>query len=407
MKIPRINLLLSALVLAALGLSACSKNEAAATAPGGTLTVTFGHSAPLTGPQAHLGKDNEYGAKLAIDDANAMNIMIGGKPAKFVLQSEDDQADPKQGAVVAQKFVDAHVNGVIGHLNSGTTIPASRIYNDAGIPEISPSATNPTYTHQGFKTAFRVMANDEQQGKVLGQFATGYLKAKTVAVVDDKSAYGEGVANEFKKAALAGGAKIVAEEHTDDKAVDFAAILTRIKGLKPDLVFYGGMDAQAGPMAAQMGRLGLKTKYLMADGGCTTEFHKLAGAAGEGAWCSLPGVPLDKMPGGPAFKQKFTNKFHTDIQLYAPYVYDAVMVMIDAAKRANSAEPAKILAMLPSTNYQGVTGKIDFDANGDLKNGAITLYTAKGGKWEPMQTVGGGADTQSGMSAMSGMDGKK
>jgi branched-chain amino acid transport system substrate-binding protein len=387
--------LIVAAILAAVGCSKevppppAPKAEAPAPAPLAPLLVKLGHSAPLTGPQAHLGKDNENGARLAIEDANAAGIKIGGRAVKFELLPEDDQADPKQGTLVAQKFVDAKVNAVIGHLNSGTTIPASKIYFDAGIPQVSPSATNPTYTNQGFKTAFRVMANDVQQGKVLGEYAAGNLKAKTVAVIDDKTAYGEGVANEFKKSAVAAGVKIVAEEHTDDKAVDFAAILTKIKGKRPDLVFYGGMDAQGGPMAAQMNKLRIKSKFLMADGGCTTEFHKLAGEAAAGAYCSLPGVPLDKMPGGPSFKERYAKKFNTDIQLYAPYVYDAVMVVIDAIKRTGSAEPEKIVEALPATDYQGVTAKINFDAKGDIKDGAITLYTAKGGKWEPLDTIGG------------------
>lgn len=392
MKLPAKTL--SASIVAALTVIACSKEAPpppppAAPPPPQPLVVTIGHAAPLTGPQAHLGKDNENGAVLAIDDANAQHLKFGDRPVTFKLMSEDDQADPKQGTLVAQKFVDAKVNAVVGHLNSGTTIPASKIYNDAGIPEVSPSATNPTYTHQGFKTAFRVMANDEQQGKVLGQYAVNNLKAKTIAIIDDKTAYGEGLAGEFKKAALAAGGKVVAEEHTDDKAVDFAAILTKIKGKRPDLIFYGGMDAQGGPMVAQMKKLGLKAKFLTGDGGCTVEFHKLAGAAAEGQYCSLPGVPLDQMPGGPAFKDKYQKKFNAEIQLYGPYVYDAVMVIVDAAKRANSAEPAKILAELPKTNYKGVTSVIQFDENGDLKNGAITLYQAKDGKWEPLETVGG------------------
>jgi branched-chain amino acid transport system substrate-binding protein len=385
---------LSISVAAALAVIACSKEAPpppppAAPPPPPPLVVTIGHAAPLTGPQAHLGKDNENGAVLAIEDANAAKIKFGDRDVQFKLMSEDDQADPKQATLVAQKFVDAKVNAVVGHLNSGTTIPASKIYNDAGIPEVSPSATNPTYTHQGFKTAFRVMTNDEQQGKVLGEYAAKNLKAKTIAIIDDKTAYGEGLSAEFKKAAVASGAKIVAEEHTDDKAVDFAAILTKVKGKRADLVFYGGMDAQGGPMVAQMKKLGLKSKFLTGDGGCTVEFHKLAGAAAEGQYCSLPGVPLDKMPGGPAFKDKYQKKFNADIQLYGPYVYDAVMVVVEAAKRAKSAEPAKILAELPKTNYKGVTANITFDENGDLKDGAITLYQAKDGKWEPLETIGG------------------
>ena len=380
-------------VSSALVLIACSKEAPPPAPPPVTaapppLVVKLGHAAPLTEPQAHLGKDNENGAWLAIADANARKPRIGGRDVIFELLSEDDQADPKQGTLVAQKFVDAKVNGVIGHLNSGTTIPASKIYADAGLPQVSPSATNPQYTLQGFKTAFRVMANDVQQGKVLGEYAAKQLGAKTIAIIDDKSAYGEGLAKEFKKAAEAAGVKIVAEEHTDDKAVDFAAILTKVKSKKPDLLFYGGMDAQGGPMAAQMKKLGVKAKFLMGDGGCTAEFPKLAGAAAEGHYCSLPGVPLDKMPGGTAFRDRYKAKYNADIQLYAPYVYDAVMVIVDAMKRADSVEPARYLAELPKTAYDGVTSKISFDDKGDIKDGAVTLYQFRSGNKEPLETIG-------------------
>ena len=413
---------LSLSVLAALAVMGCGKEAPpppapAASAPSAAqppLVVKIGHSAPLTGPQAHIGKDNENGARLALDDANAAKIKIDGRDVTFELVPEDDQADPKQGNLVAQKFVDAKVNAVVGHLNSGTTIPASKLYADAGIPQVSPSATNPQYTAQGFKTAFRVMANDEQQGKVLGEYAVNNLKAKTIAVIDDKTAYGEGLANEFKKAAAAAGAKVVAEEHTDDKAVDFKAILTKIKGKKPDLVFYGGMDPQAAPMAKQMKQLGIKAKYLMGDGGCTAEFIKNAADAAEGHYCSLPGIPYEKMPGGPTFIERYRAKFNGEIQLYGPYAYDAAMVVVEAVKRAQSADPAKILAELPKTDFQGVTTRILFDEKGDLKDGAITLYVAKGGKWEPLDTIGGAtapaaeakpAEAMGGMQGMAGMAG--
>jgi branched-chain amino acid transport system substrate-binding protein len=355
------------------------------------VTVKLGHVAPLTGPQAHLGKDNENGARMAIDELNAQNLEIGGAKVKFELLAEDDQADPKQGTIVAQKLVDAKVNGVIGHLNSGTTIPASKLYSDAGIPQISGSATNPKYTQQGFKTAFRVMANDVQQGKILGEYAAKQLGAKTVAIIDDRSAYGQGLADEFKKVVEAAGIKIVANEFTNDKATDFSAILTKIKSKKPDVIFYGGMDAQAGPMAKQMKTLGLKTtRFLTGDGGCTPEFIKLGGEAAEGQYCSLPGVPLENMPGGKAFGDKFTAKYG-QIQLYAPYVYDAVMVAADAMKRANSVEPAGYLPEIGKTAYQGVTAKIMFDELGDLKGGSISMYQVKGGRWVYLETLGGGA----------------
>jgi branched-chain amino acid transport system substrate-binding protein len=392
---------LTAAVIASLALFACAKKEEpkpvaapqpgpAAAAPAPEITVVIGHSAPLTGPQAHLGKDNENGAQLAIDDANAKALIIGGAKVTFKLMGEDDQADPKQGTLVAQKLVDAKVSGVVGHLNSGTTIPASKLYADAGLPQVSPSATNPKYTQQGFKTAFRVMANDVQQGRIIGEYATKQLAAKKIAIIDDRTAYGQGVADEVEKAVKANGGEIVTREFTNDKATDFAAILTKVKSKKPDLVFYGGMDAQAGPMALQMNRLGLKMPLLMADGGCTTEFHKLAANAADGHYCSLPGVPLERMHGGEDFKNRFKAKFNTDIQLYAPYSYDAVGVIVDAMRRANSVEPAKYLPELAKTDgFQGVTAKIAFDEKGDIKDGAITLYQAKGGKWEAQATLGG------------------
>ena len=381
-------------VAAAFALSACGQKEepkpAAAPAPAAPpeVVVKLGHVAPMTGPQAHLGKDNENGAKLAVEELNAKGLEIGGAKVKFELVAEDDAADPKQGTVVAQKLVDAKVNGVIGHLNSGTTIPASKIYSDAGIPQISGSATNPKYTQQGFKTAFRVMANDVQQGKVLGEFAAKQ-GVKTVAVVDDRTAYGQGLADEFRKAAEAAGIKVVANEYTTDKATDFKAILTKIKSTKADLVFFGGMDAQGGPMAKQMKELGIKAKFLGGDGVCTPEFMKLGGEASEGNYCSLPGMPLEKLAKGPEFKDKFTKKFNAEIQLYSPYVYDAVMVMADSMKRANSVDPAKYLPEVGKTKYDGVTALIEFDEFGDLKGGAISIYQYKGGKLEYVETLGG------------------
>jgi branched-chain amino acid transport system substrate-binding protein len=362
------------------GLAACGKKEEA---------VKIGHAGPLTGSIAHLGKDNENGVRMALDEANATGFEIAGKKVTFSLQSEDDEATPEKGTVVGQKLVDAKVQGVIGHLNSGTTIPASKLYHDAGIPQISPSATNVKYTQQGFKTAFRVMANDAQQGKVLGEYAVSKLGAKKIAIIDDKSAYGAGLADEFEKAAKAAGGEIVTREYTDTTKVDFAAILTKIKGVQPDLIFYGGMDAQAGPMMKQIKNLGIVAKFLSGDGSQTGKFVELAGDAAEGAYASSPGVPLEQMPGGKDFQQRYKGKFNTDIQLYAPYAYDATRVMLDAMKKAGSTDPAKYLPELAKIQFQGVTGNISFDEKGDIKGGSISLYQVKDGKWQFLETVGG------------------
>ena len=340
--------------------------------------VKIGHVGPLSGQIAHLGKDNENGARMAVDVLNTKNLRIGGKKIKFVLLGEDDAATPQQGTAAAQKLVDAKVNGVIGHLNSGTTIPASKIYNDAGIPQISPSATNPKYTQQGFKGAFRVVANDGQLGGALGRYAASTLHAKNIAIIDDRTAYGQGVADEFAKSAKAAGINIIGRQYTNDKATDFNAILTAIKGKNPDLIFFGGMDAVAGPMLRQMKQLGIQAKYMGGDGICTEQLPSLSGdgmADGQVVCAEAGGVEENQKKGLDEFRTAYSKKFGTDVKLYAPYVYDAVMVMAAAMQKADSVEPAKYLPELAKTNYQGVTGLIEFDARGDMKHGTLTLYT--------------------------------
>lgn len=353
--------------------------------------VKIGVASPLTGAQAHIGIDIRNGVQLAIEDANKAGVTIGGKAVKFEMVAEDDEANPTKATTVAQKLADAKVSAVVGHFNSGASIPASKIYADAGIPQISPSSTNPDYTLKGYKTTFRVVAHDGQQGPTLGRYALDKLKAKTIAVIDDSTAYGQGLADNFEATVKAGGAKLVAREHTTDKDTDFKAILTKIKGRNPDLIMFGGIDPQAGPMKKQMAELGIKAQFIGGDGMQTPNFIKLAGEAAEGALASIPGLPKDKMPGGTEFLAKFKATFNAEVELFAPMGYDAVMVFIEAMKRAGSADPAKFLAEVGKTNYNGVIGPIAFDEKGDLKNGPITIYVVKGGKWEPLETVTPGA----------------
>ncbi len=359
--------------------------------PAGAQTVVrIGHVAPLTGAIAHLGKDNENGARMAIEELNAKKLKIGGKEVRFELLSEDDAADPKQGTAAAQKLVDAEVAGVIGHLNSGTTIPASRIYYDAGIPQISPSATNPKYTRQGYDTAFRVVANDGQLGGTLGRYAVNELKVKSIAVIDDRTAYGQGVADEFAKAAKAAGATIVGREFTTDKATDFNAILTSLKGKNPELVFFGGMDAVAGPMLRQLKQLGMSVKFMGGDGICSPKLAELGGDAiadGQVVCAEAGGVTQEHIAAMDAWKKRFQERFKADVQIYAPYVYDATMTMVAAMQKADSTDPKKYLPELKKISYDGVTGLISFDEYGDINDGALTLYTYKGGKREQMMVV--------------------
>ena len=343
--------------------------------------VKIGFASPLTGSQANYGKDNQNGAQLAIDELNGQSVTIGGKPVKFQLLAEDDQAEPKQGPLIAQKLVDAKVAGVVGHFNSGVTIPASRVYNDAGIPELSVS-TNVKYTHQGFKTAFRLMADDDKQGTALGEYAVKKLKFKRLAVIDDSTAYGQGLADAFEAAVKAAGGQIVKREHTNDKAVDFNTLLTSIKGARPDAIFFGGYDAQAGPMAKQMKQLGIDVPLMGGETMNSAKFIELAGPAAEGSIASTPGAALESRPGGTAFAAKYKARYNQEPGLYTPYFYDGVMVIAAAMKAANSTDPAKYLPALAKIKYPAVTADISFDKNGDLTKGLLTMFRVKNGKWE-------------------------
>jgi branched-chain amino acid transport system substrate-binding protein len=345
--------------------------------------VKIGHVGPVSGAQAHYGKDNENGVRMAIEEINAAGTTIGGKKIKFEIQAEDDAADPKQGTAAAQKLCDAKVAGVVGHLNSGTTIPASKVYNDCGIPHVTGAATNPNLTKPGYKTTYRIIANDNALGAGLAFYAADALKLKKVAIIDDRTAYGQGVAEVFKKTATSKGMTVVDEQFTTDKATDFMAILTAIKAKGPDAIFYGGMDPQAGPMLRQMEQLGMaNVKYFGGDGICTSEIAKLAAGAKTLAnvVCAEGGASLAKMPGGNAWKAKYDKKYPNQFQVYSPYTYDATFLLVDAMKRANSTDPKVYTPELIKSNFKGVTTTIQFEPNGELKNPAITLYVYKDGK---------------------------
>ena len=351
------------------------------------MVVKIGHVGPVSGAQAHYGKDNENGARMAIEDLNAKGVTIGGKKVKLELVAEDDAADPKQGTAAAQKLCDAKVAGVVGHLNSGTTIPASAVYNQCGIPHVTPSATNPKLTTQGFKTTFRLLANDNALGAGLALHASNNLKLKKIAIIDDRTAYGQGVAEVFTATAKSKGIEIVDQQYTTDKATDFMAILTAIKSKNPDGIFFGGMDPQAGPMLRQMEQLGLaNVKYFGGDGICTDKIIELSGGAKTlgNVVCAEGGASLAKMPGGTAWKARYDAKYPKQFQVYSPYTYDATHVLVQAMVEAGSVDPKVYMPKLAAINYKGVTANIGFEKDGELKNPAMTLYKYEDGKKVPL-----------------------
>lgn len=342
--------------------------------------VKIGITGPLSGANAFAGKDNENGVRLAVEELNAKKMTIGGKTIRFEIQSEDDQGDPKAGVIVAQKLSDAGVRFVLGPYNSGVAIPASRIYNDGGIV-MSTVGTNPKVTQGGYKNVFRMVASDNQLGGAMAAYAARQLKVKTVGVIDDRTAFGQGVAMEFAKQAKAMGLKVAGHEFTNEKATDFAAILTALKAKKVDAIFFGGYAPQGAPMARQMRALGLKdVKLLGGDTICSPEMPKLGGdAVGENVLCAQGGAILEKQANGPAFQKRYKERFKVAPDVYAATFYDQTMFMAQAMKATNSVDPSVVGTAMHSTSYKGVVGNYAYDAAGNMKKSAVTIYTFKNG----------------------------
>lgn len=339
--------------------------------------IKIGQTGPLSGPNAFAGKDNENGTRLAIEELNAKKLSVAGKTLKFELQSEDDQCDPKAGVAVAQKLVDDGVKYVMGPYCSGVAIPASRVYSEGGAL-VSTVGTNPKVTEGGYKNLFRIIAGDNQIGSSMATYAAKVLKAKTAAIIDDRTAFGQGVAAEFIKEAKVQGINILGQEYTTDKATDFSAILTNIKAKKPDVVFFGGYAPQAGPMARQMQQLAIKGKMLGGDTLCSPEMGKLGGdAVNDMVFCAQGGSMLDKTNDGPAFKAKFKKRFGLDADAYAASFYDQMMLVAASMQKAQSIDPSKVSAEMQKGSYKGVAGTYAYDDKGNMKQAPITVYTFK------------------------------
>ncbi|AHI77073.1 receptor ligand binding region family protein [Burkholderia thailandensis USAMRU Malaysia  len=352
-------------------------------------TVLIGLAAPLTGPLARIGKDLQNGAQLALDDANSRRPTLGGKPVVYRLVAVDDQSDPRAAVTVAQRLVERRVIGVVGHWNTGCSVPASRIYRDAGIAQIAPALTGRQYTRQGYPTAFRIVGHDDASGAHAGAYVVKTLGAKRIAVIDDRTAFGAGLADQFVKGVDANGGAIVDRQYVNDKTADFSAVLTAIKAKRADVVFFGGLDAQAAPLARRMRQLTLNATLVGAGGFVTQTFLSLAGPGGDGVTALEPGLPLARMPGGAAFDARYRARYRAPIELHAPFAYDEAATLIAAAERADSTDAARLPAVLHALKRQGVTGAIAFDAEGNLRNPAFTIYRAGGGKWAAVDVLGG------------------
>ncbi|MEJ7139347.1 branched-chain amino acid ABC transporter substrate-binding protein [Amphibiibacter pelophylacis] len=342
-------------------------------------TVVIGLSSPLSGGQADFGGDNRDGAQMAVDALNAKGISVGGQTIKFKLQAEDDSADPKQGVAVAQKLVDEKVGYVVGPYNSGVTIPATKVYRQGGAV-VATVSTNPEVTASGYDRIFRTTPSDSQIGARMAEFAAADLKIKRVAVIDDRTSYGQGIAGVFAEAAKKLGIQVVSTQYTNDKATDFTGIVTSLRGAKPDAVFYGGYSAQAGPMLRQMKMLGLgSVKMLGGDAICSTQTSDLAqGAISDAVYCGQGGTMLDKATAGQSFIAQYKARYKRDPLTYAVTFYDSVMMFANAMQKAGSTDPAKVAAWIHANPYAGIAGEYAFDAKGNQNKAGITVYQFKG-----------------------------
>ena len=346
--------------------------------------ITIGHSGPLSGPNAFAGKDNENGVRMAIEELNAKKMVVAGKTLKFELVSEDDQCDARTGVSVAQKFVDSKVQYVLGPYCSGVTIPASRVYSQGGTM-VSTVGTNPKVTQGGYKNLFRIIASDTQIGSNMAVYAANVMKVTNVAVIDDRTAFGQGVAEEFTKEAKKLGLTVVGQEFTTDKSTDFLAILTSLKAKQPQAIFFGGYAPQAAPMARQMKQLGINAKLLGGDTLCSPEMPKLgADAVNNVVYCAYAGMLTDSDAGAKAFQEKFKKRFGQNPDVYGPFYYDQVMNIGEAMQKSGSIDPAKVGAYMHQQTYKGVMGEYAYDDKGNRIKAPIVVMTFEGGKAKPL-----------------------
>lgn len=352
-------------------------------------TVLIGLAAPMTGLSGNIGVSLERAAQLAISDINETKPVIGGEPVVFKLLPLDDRADPRTGELIADYFIKSKVAAVIAHWNSGVGIPASRIYAAAGIPHLSPGVTAPAFTRQGFDTVFRLVPHDGDGARLTAEYVLRELKAKSIVSIDDRTVFGATYAAEFAKSVAALNGKISEHYTISSKSSDFNDILRAVRDLNPDVLFFGGIDAQAAQLARDMRRLGITASLVTSDGVVGQTFLDLAGSAGENAVAIEPGRPSYKGTQWVRFQNAWKSRYKEEIYLYAPFSYDAVRVVAAAMSSANSTDTPKVTAELHKIRYQGITGNIVFDKNGDLTEPIFTVYNVKNGRWRAIRTIGG------------------
>jgi branched-chain amino acid transport system substrate-binding protein len=339
--------------------------------------VKIGIAGPITGDQAKMGMDFKNGVSLAVEEWNSKGGVLGKKIEVII---SDDQHDPKQAVSVANKMVNEGVVGVIGHFNSSCSIPASDVYHRAGIPMITPGSTNPELTKKGYRDIFRVCGRDDQQGKIGAEFVINYLKLKNVAVLHDKTTYGQGLADEFKKF-LKDKVNVVHYGGIVQGEKDFKMVLTAVKSKNPELIFFGGIYPEAGLLVKEAKELGLNARFMSGDGTIDPKFIEIAGApAAEGMYLTFSPDPRN-IPSAKGFIEKYQSKYG-DLGPYSIYAYDAANILLSAVKEANSSEGKAIIDKLHAMEFNVALGTIRFDENGDVTVSPYVVWITKNGKFE-------------------------
>ncbi|MDI6740845.1 MAG: branched-chain amino acid ABC transporter substrate-binding protein, partial [Candidatus Edwardsbacteria bacterium] len=346
----------------------------------GPRTVKIGVAGPMTGPNAKQGNDFLNGVQLAVEEWNARGGALG---KKVEVVPVDDRSDPKEAVMAANKLVNQGVAGVIGHYESSCSIPASVIYFEAGVVQITPSSTNSDLTlKEKRSTIFRACGRDDQQAYFDAQYVREVLKKKRVAIIDDKTTYGQGLAKDFQKN-LGPEVKVVAYENLQRGDRDFSPILTKIKPLNPEVIFFGGYYTEAGLLVTQMRRLGMKAIFVSGDATIDQEFLNIAGKDAEGTYLSY-GPDVEKLESARKFMESYTAKYGP-IGPYSLYAYDAANVLLKGIELAKSAEGSKIARAIHGMVFSGARGDLAFDENGDLRNIPYVMWVVKNGKFESVK----------------------
>ncbi|WP_338845405.1 branched-chain amino acid ABC transporter substrate-binding protein [Massilia sp. W12] len=364
------------ILCAVAGLSACSRS----------VDVKIGLVAPMSGSLGQYGKDMEQGAQVALDELMSESFRIDGKKVNFILVTRDDKADRETGKKMAQELVNEGVVAVFGHFNSGVSIEAAPIYAKAGIPQLSPS-TNPKYTRMGLKTTFRITADDIQQGASLGRLIAEKLRAKSVFMVDDKTLFGVGLAEEVKKKLDEAGIK-PGYESVDGKNASYSYIdlVGKIKAANPDVVFFGGDEGVGLPLLKNMREQGVNALFVAGDAMCDASFiqniDKVAkGAADQNFYCSIAGVPPSWLAAGISFTQLYNTKYKAQPGTYSTLAYTGMNVFAEAMQTARSTDPKVWLDTLAKGAFDGkIQGTVEFDQKGDVKDGTVVIFESIKGK---------------------------